>query len=319
MWKRRIGQNGIKFAPEERQNNNKTRGELMAVMRIQSLKVSNLRGALRHRLSPPKHEVLVAKGVIVDDSAEEFKEIFSEFGSLCEEELKRLEEFFKIAESKGYKHKIRKNATIQEVLISYSSEDFSKDLGVVSRIKEDVGKFIEVFREKFCFEPFAEYFIHKDDKGRYHVHLLFSLVKPDLTKKIKWNSKTYFEIVKKFSKRATRVKFSERKRSGAYPLWLIRELERVVGREKAKEVVKVARKRGLKAVDLVELLRKLRLNQVNLTNFLAEGWGTSERRFGDTKFCAKSPMEGVQEQRNQREEVIKVLQRIFLKKRKSGQ
>lgn len=330
MWKRRIGQNGIKFAPEERQNNNKTRGELMAVMRIQSLKVSNLRGALRHRLSPPKYESLIAKGVVVDDSAEEFKEIFSEFGFLCEKELKRLEEFFRIVESKGYKHKIRKNATVQEVLISYSAEDFAQELGVVQKIKEDVGKFVEVFKEKFGFEPFAEYFIHKDDKGRYHVHLLFSLMKPDLSKKVRWNSKTYFEIVKKFSKRATRVKFSEHKKSGVYPLWLVRELEKLVGRNDAKEVIRVARKRGLKAVDLVDLVKRVRVKRDYLKEFLCKGKvcgvennkENKEKRGLSGAFerkAQKPTQEEVQEQGKQLEEITRVLTEVFGKKRKSRQ
>ena len=288
----------------------------MAVMRIQSLKVSNLRDALKHRLSPPKHERVIEKGVFVDSSAEEFKALFEAFNSGCGDELKNLEEFFRIAESKGYKHKIRKNATVQEVLISYSSEDFSQGLGVVPKIKEDVEKFVEVFKEKFGFEPFGEYFIHKDDKGRYHVHLLFSLMKPDLSKKARWNSKIYFEIVKKFSKRATRVKFFEHKKSGAYPLWLIRNFEKLIGREKTKEVIKVARKRGLKAVDLVELLRKLRLNRMSLTEFFEEKRGLSgafERK------AQKHTQQEVQEQGEQLEEITRVLTEVFGKKRKSRQ
>ena len=286
------------------------------MMRIQSVKVSNLRSVLKHRLSPPKHETLIAKGVVVDDLAGEFKVLFEEFGSGVENDLKVLEEFFKIAESKGYRHKIRKNATIQEVLISYSSEDFSGELGIVPKIREDIERFIEVFKEKFGFEPFCQYYIHKDDKGRYHVHLLFSLMKPDLSKKVRWNSKIYFELAKKFSKRATRVRFSEVKKSGVYPLWLIRIFEKLIGREKTKEVVRVARKRGLKAVDLVELLRKLRLNRMSLTEFFEEKRGLSgafERK------AQKHTQQEVQEQGEQLEEITRVLTEVFGKKRKSRQ
>ena len=302
----------------------------MAVMRVQSIKVSNLRGAIKHRLSPPKHELLVAKGIFLDSSAEEFISLFEEFGSEVENDLKVLEEFFRIAESKGYKHKIRKNATVQEVLISYSSEDFSQGLGVVPKIKEDVKKFVEVFKEKFGFEPFAEYFIHKDDKGRYHVHLLFSLMRPDLSKKVKWNSKAYFELAKKFSKRATRVKFSERKRSGVYPLWLVRELEKLVGRNDAKEVIRVARKRGLKAVDLVDLVKRVRVKRDYLKEFLCNekvcgvenNKENKEKRGLSGAFVRKAQkptQKEAQEQEDKLKEAVRAINLLFGKKRKSGQ
>ena len=285
-------------------------GLAMAVMRVQSIKVNSLKSALKHRLSPPSHESLVYSGLTYEGN-EEFLKLFNAFSSVCEDKLKVYKEFFQLVESKGYKHKIRKNSTVQEIVIAYSSDDFVSELGVLREIKSDVETLNDIFKEKFGFTPFGAVFVHADENGRYHVHYVFSLMSPSLTKKVRWNSKIYFEIAKEMSKRSKRIKISERKKSGNYPLWLIRAFEGVIGRLKTKELVKKAREKGLKAVDLVDLLRELRKVSGGDVETIVDEYLRKRAMSEAFERKAQKPTEGSRYE--ERERAIRVL-RLFMSK-----
>ncbi|NPA72966.1 MAG: relaxase/mobilization nuclease domain-containing protein [Gammaproteobacteria bacterium] len=243
----------------------------MAVMRVKSINVnSSLRSALKHRLSPPEHEELVHSSLRHEGSVE-FESLFNEFKNVESDKLKQFEEFFRIVESKGYKHKIRKNAVVYEVVIAYSDDDLNDCEKFMRCLMSDCDAFVESFKEKFGFKPFSAVFVHRDKRsGRYHMHILFSLMKPNLAKKVRWNSKTYFEIAKKVAEKSKRISISERKRAGSYPLWLIREFERTVGVKNTKELVRLARRRGLKSYELVELLKALKDKSFSFSEIIAK-------------------------------------------------
>jgi len=231
----------------------------MAVMRVQSIKVqSSLQSSLKHRLSPPSHEELVLSK-LSHEGGLEFVKLFNEFRRVEKNQLKRYEEFFKIAESKAYRHKIRKNSSVYEVVIAYSDDDLQGCEDVMQCLRSDYENFLNVFKEKFGFKPFNALFVHRDKRtGRYHMHILFSLMRPDLSKKVRWNSKVYFQIAQLVARRSARIKISEKKRSGNYPLWLVRSFELLLGVQRAKELIRLSRRKGLKAYDLIDILRALR-------------------------------------------------------------
>ncbi len=249
----------------------------MAVTRVESLKVSNLNEVIRHRISPDEK---IEKCVVFEyiDYLDDFLE--KDFYTLYENILKytdymvyqglssqdiktnQLIEMFKAVESKGYKHKIRKNSTIQEVIIAYSKDDF-KDFNnedeIISEIEKDVDIFFKSFKEKYGFYPFSFYSIHKDDNNKYHVHIVFSLMKPELDKKVRWRKRDYFDIINKMSKKSERIPQPTANREiGAYPLWIIRVLEMELGREKTKLLIEEARKKRIKTPDLINILHSIR-------------------------------------------------------------
>jgi len=252
--------NRQKNAPEKKAKLLRSEGGAqMAVMRIQSIKVqSSLHSSLKHRLSPPVYEELVLSKLFHEGSLE-FLKLFNELKRAEKDQLRRYEEFFKIAESKAYRHKIRKNSSVYELVIAYSSDDLRNCDDVMQCLRNDYEIFLESFKEKFGFKPFNALFVHRDKRtGRYHMHILFSLMRPNLTKKVRWNSKTYFQIAQSVARRSERIKISERKKSGNYPLWLIRSFESLLGVQRAKELVKLARRQGMSAYDLIDILRALR-------------------------------------------------------------
>ncbi len=291
----------------------KRRGRTMAVMRIQSIKVaSSLASALKHRLSPPDYEELVLSK-LSHEGGLDFVKLFNEFRRVEKNQIKRYEEFFRIAESKAYRHKIRKNSSIYEVVIAYSDDDLRNCKDVMQYLKEDYENFLNVFKEKFGFKPFHTLFIHKDKRsGRYHMHILFSLMRPDLSKKVRWNSKVYFQIAQQIAKRSERIKISERKRAGNYPLWLIRSFESLLGVQRAKELVRLSRRKGLKAYDLIDLLRALRDGGVSFDDVVEKLKGEEREKNKETQSLADAVNTSLAEAKTETEKEKKEeLERVF--------
>jgi len=235
----------------------------MAVTRIQSINVSSsLPQVINHRISPPANkETLVEVWVGVPvDAPDTHLDNLADIEEYSPSSKEFLVEFIRYVESGGYTQKIRKNAVIQEVVIAYSPEDFTnlKESEVKYLIKKDVEIFLKFFKEKFGFKPYYMYFIHKNDSNMYHIHLLFSLKKPNLKTKIRWKKRTYFELLKKLASESPRVSAPHKgKNIGAYPLWIVRKLEEKYGREITKEIVKLARKEGYTTKALIENAERL--------------------------------------------------------------
>lgn len=257
----------------------------MATTRIQGIKVSSsLDRAINHRLYPSKLEELIFFFRAYDPLL-----VSSEFRKLDKQLLEHynlpddiitnpdknskeyLKEFIKMIESKLYKHKIRKNSTIQEIIIAYSPEEkVNKDI-----IFEDLLSFEDSFRKKYGFIPFYTAFVHKDEKEKYHIHILFSLVNPQLERKVRWRKKDYFDLIRNMSKISPRIHISsEKKGIGAYPLWMIRRIEAKIGRNKAKQLIKEARKQKIRASKLLEWVE----DQIKRENAIERKLGGSERR-----------------------------------------
>ena len=241
----------------------------MAVTRIQSISVSSsLSNAVAHRISPPEHETLVEFDVLIPSLSQLDDLVSDEIGDIFDHspsELQMLINFFEYVESSGFAKKIRKNAVVQELIIAYSKDDFTKDSDILRLIKSDIKSFFLSFKEKFGFYPFSCYFIHKSE-NMYHVHILFSLKQPDLNKKIRWKKRTYFDLIKKMSDKSPRISLPHKgKNIGAYPLWFIRKLEEKYGREIAKKIVKIAREKGYTTRELIDsaesLVRSLQQEQ----------------------------------------------------------
>jgi len=238
----------------------------MAVVRIQSINVnSSLTKAIDHRINPPvDRETLVSVSeespVFIPDFHEENLYDIKKYSSSLKEYLT---EFIRYVESNGYTQKIRKNAVVQELVIAYSPEDFSSNSEeeIEGLIGEDIDLFLEFFEEKFGFRPYYIAFIHKNNNNSermYHLHIIFSLKKPDLKTKVRWKKRTYFELVKKLASKSPRISVPHKGRNiGAYPLWIVRKLEEKYGRETAKEITKLARKKGYTARTLIENAEKL--------------------------------------------------------------
>ena len=233
----------------------------MAITRIQSIKFSSIGAALRHRLNPGRHEFLVQYLMSVDPS-------FGQIGML--EALRqlsgktKLREFFKFIESAAYSRKIRKNAVLHELIVAYDrNEDgltpethsnLSEDGHTPEPIRMDIKAFLRAFREEFGFFPASAFFVHSDGE-KFHVHILFSLMKPDFSGKVRFRKQNYFRLVKRMSELSPRIRASSppKKRIGAYPMWLMRLIEAEIGREKAKRIVRKARTERLSAVQLYQM------------------------------------------------------------------
>ena len=160
-----------------------------------------------------------------------------------------------------------------EIVIAYSRNEFDEVIEelnesgitteseieeeIIAEIEKDVEAFKESFRTKYGFYPYFFYFVHKDNRNKYHVHILFSLMKPQLDKKVRWRKRDYFDLIKRISKISPRISPpSESKGIGAYPLWLIRRIELEIGRERAKILVERARKKGVKASELLDWVKR---------------------------------------------------------------
>ena len=226
----------------------------MAITRIQSIAVQNIPGALEHRLGfgdDFNYEELISATVHSERS--EIDEIIK----YSDDDSKAIKEIIEYAESSGYKKKIRKNAVVQELLISYSKDDLPEDdEKALKLINKDISIFLDAFKLKFNFTPVTISFIHKTkDTNTYHVHIIFSLMDIENGKKARWKKRTYFDLIKKMSEYSDRIKNPNENRKnknvGAYPLWLIRKLEDIYSREFAKEIIKIARERNYRTRDLM--------------------------------------------------------------------
>jgi len=225
----------------------------MATTRIQSISVTeSLLPALEHRLNPGQHEdVLLHRALMYDCSDNVFSEIYKN----SDNHISAYKEMFEYVESACYRKKIRKNSVIQELIISYSKSDFSNknEDEILQLINDDISIFLGVFKKKFGFYPFVTYFVHRTDSGIYHTHILFSIMNPETSKKVRWKKRTYFDIVKNMSKYSNRIKVTEKTKGiGAYPIWLIRKFEGQYGREVTKKIIKIAREKKYTVRELIE-------------------------------------------------------------------
>jgi len=230
----------------------------MAVTRIQSISVTeSLLPAIEHRLDPgPNERVLVHKAMPYECSDDIFTTL-SEIAKNSDSHATAYKEMFEYIESACYGRKIRKNSVIQELIISYSKSDFpnKNEDEILKSIHDDILIFLGTFKEKFGFYPFTTYFVHKNDKDIYHTHILFSLMNYHSPKptKARWKKRTYFDLVKKMSEYSERIKTTGKTKGiGAYPLWLVRKLEKQYGREIAKKIIEIARKKGYTTRELIE-------------------------------------------------------------------
>ena len=251
--------------------------ETMAVTRIQSIKANNIEHALEHVISPPKEEEVVSIryptiGIQSSHEAEVIKGMFKDILELPSPLHKRVSEIFKCIESVLYTRKIRKNAVIQEIVISYQPNDFEEyeRNKIISEIEEDINVFLDAFKSKFGFSPLSFAAIHyTQDKNLYHVHIFFSLMNPFEKRKARWRKRDYFALVDKmrlFSRRISPI--NENKGIGAYPLWLIKKLESIIGRELAQKVIQVCRKMEFPTPELYVLVEDFEKGDEDLRDFL---------------------------------------------------
>jgi len=284
----------------------------MAVIRVQSLKVNNIKSHIKHRLNPPAHENLVlhrwkAESWAVYETIRDMQRL-REF---CDVEL--FSEFFKVVESKNYTQKIRKNAAVQEIVIAYSDEDVRNMSDPVRAIEEDVELFLKAFKEKYHFRPNHAVFVHRGG-NRYHVHILFSLMKPDLSKKVRWSKKDYFEIAQKVARESRFVKVEQSGGVGSYPLWLVREFERLVGVKESRKVVRKARKEKRELGFLLKLLKKAKENKQAIDEFLSEKREKSlKERWSECKSVNKD------ERALEKAEALETIKRLFSAKSRKQQ
>ena len=229
----------------------------MAVTRIQSISVTeSLLPAIEHRLNPGPNERVILHKILSYECSDDMHNELSEIAKNSDNCALAYKEMFEYIESAAYKKKIRKNSVIQELIISYSKNDFpdkNKD-EILQLIKDDIHVFLGVFKEKFGFYPFTAYFVHVNDSGIYHTHILFSLMNYHSPKPVKarWKKRTYFDLIKKMSK-YTKIKTTDKTKGiGAYPLWLLKKLEKQYGREATKKIVKIAREKGYTTRELIE-------------------------------------------------------------------
>ena len=202
----------------------------MVVVRTQRIKFSSLNRALEHRLKgiekPPNVEI------------KELRDIFSE-------KLRKWETL------EGKKN-LRKNASLLEFVISYKGK-VEKE-----KVLKDLERFLRILREKTDIDLEIEAktffgnetiylnrnwigFLH--DKGENtHIHILV-IPRQSNGKKVNLKPGIYKEVLKEFLPISDWLKIKNTKRKiGAYPLWVIRELEKRHGKEWTKEFISKCRK-----------------------------------------------------------------------------
>jgi hypothetical protein len=222
----------------------------MAVLRIQSIKVSDLSKAVAHRKNPGEatpYEEFIASDCFIDREEKDF--LFYGLGE-NPDRIKLLLEiyqkegdvrFFEAIESVMFTRKIRKNATIQEIVVAYDSEESAVvEEDPLKETFKDISDLLEAFKEVCGFRPFLTRYIHRDkETGRYHVHILFSLMNPITGRKARWNKKTYFTVVNKAAKRSTTLRIQPQKPRtiGKYPLWMSQKLVKLLGSKKLASLV----------------------------------------------------------------------------------
>jgi len=244
----------------------------MAVLRIQSIKVSDLGKAVAHRRNPdvstPYEELVGVRYFIDEKNIGEY--LFQNIG-VNPDRIKILNEiykeegdvrFFEAIESVMFSRKIRKNSTVQELVIAYDSDE-SKEVAInpMKETSYDVADFFEAFKEVCGFKPFYVRYVHRDkETGRYHVHILFSLVHPVNGKKVKWNQKIYFKVLNKAAKLSNtlRIQSQKSKTIGKYPLWMFQRLVEIVNdKELASLITSICRRVELPTENYYQLILNL--------------------------------------------------------------
>jgi len=229
----------------------------MAVTRTQSISVHlALRQAIIHRLDPKleessKHEKF--EKIVWNIPEKHFEYLHATYEEVSRDSnADAIYEMFVEVESFFRQRKIRKNAVVQELVIAYEK---NADIEI-DDIQKDIELFFALLSAKYASSHFGVAMIHSDHRGKYHVHILFSLRDLSTGKKIRWNFRAYFDIVKKLSRHSPRISLpNENKNIGAYPLWLVRKIQEVFGLEKAEKIVSDARKKGLTSFELYEQMK----------------------------------------------------------------
>jgi hypothetical protein len=231
---------------------------MAAVTRTQSISVHQaLSQAIVHRLNPQldpssKHEKFEKLVWNIPEKHFEYLHATYEEVSRTSNYTDAILEMFIEVESFFRQRKIRKNAVIQEFVIAYSKNEEI----ALEDIEKDVELFFALLSAKYASSHFGVAMIHSDHRGKYHVHILFSLRDLSTGKKIRWNFRAYFDIVKKLSRHSPRISLpNENKNIGAYPLWLMRKIQEVFGLEEAEKIVSEARKKGLTSYELYEQMK----------------------------------------------------------------
>ncbi len=210
----------------------------MVVVRTQRIKFLSLNRALDHRL----------KGVEIPSGVG-----IKELRNILGEKLRKWETL------EGKKN-LRKNASLWEFVISYKGK---KDKREVLR---DVEKFLKILKAKTGVDldietkPFFGNktiylnrnwlgFLH--DKGENtHIHILV-IPRQSNGKKVNLKPGIYKEVLKEFLPFSDWLRIQNTKRKiGAYPLWVIRELEKRHGKEWTKKFITKCRKLRISAPKL---------------------------------------------------------------------
>lgn len=222
------------------------------IIRTQKLKVGNIKNlerALRHR---------------VKGSSDKVKEERSKI-------KKRILEF----ELKG-NNKLRKNASIFEFVISLEGKykddkDYLEKIGnyFISTLLDELQKNVEDEKDiiQFIVEPLFHF-----DKDNSHVHILFSAKKWNLDKdKYKKIDIKPCQIINAIEKTLIEFDYESYKRLstknkniGAYDLGIIREIERKIGVENAKKLVKIARELDIDKREFKRLFKEYEDNLFEL-------------------------------------------------------
>lgn len=197
----------------------------MVVVRTQRIKFSSLNRALEHRLKSVEKPT--------DIEIKDLRDIFSE-------KLRKWETL-------GGKKNLRKNASLLEFVISYKGKEDRE------KVLTDLEKFLRILKEKTGIDLGIEAktflgnetiylnrnwigFLH--DKGENtHIHILV-IPRQANGKKVNLKPGIYKEVLKEFLPFSDwlRIK-TAKKKIGAYPLWVIRELEKRHGKEWTKSFI----------------------------------------------------------------------------------
>jgi len=232
--------------------------KMAAVTRTQSISVHQaLSQAIIHRLNPQldehsRHEKFEKLVWNIPESHSEYLFTTYEEVSRASNYTDAIYEMFIEVESFFRQRKIRKNAVVQEFVIAYE-----KNAEItIDDIEKDVELFFALLSQKYASSHFGVAMIHSDHRGKYHVHILFSLRDLETGKKIRWNFRAYFDVVKKLSRLSERISLpTKNKGIGPYPLWLVRKIQEVFGLEEAEKIVSDARKKGLSSRELYEQMK----------------------------------------------------------------
>jgi len=236
----------------------------MTVVRIENRKIQSLQGIVKHLISPPNEEVKSYRWIIPKEGIKEEEEVllkglkreFEEEGDIKKKALKGVH-LFKTYESDFGLKKIRKDASVREVIIA-----FEEGKGI-EEVREEFKRFMEVLEGEIGFKPFGVSFLHYKD-GRYHVHFLLSLKNPKTRKKVNLSRGVWFRILDRFLDKESKKELKKGKTIGNIPLWLVKKIARNLEEELkpseaekvAKELVRILRKLGVKKKLVFEVAKK---------------------------------------------------------------